>query len=205
MEKILRHPPVTRDELRMLGRNNITRVDSVRVGFGFDAERFADNCDYLQILTMSIDDRLAELRIVIPEASAPVANYVTARPCAPCLPLRSPRQRDGAVVTGTVGDDVDTDTAYDLARRAAIDLLGRRGRRSARSTTSRWSSSPASCAARPAFTEQSAVVNGASDLLVAVFGIERGRHARSAIGVAQLPLGAAVELEAIFEVIGAPA
>jgi len=48
MEKILRHPPVTRDELRMLGRNNITRVDSVRIGFGFDAERFADNCDYLQ-------------------------------------------------------------------------------------------------------------------------------------------------------------
>jgi hypothetical protein len=48
MEKVLRHPPVTRDQLRMLGRNNITRVDSVRVGFGFDAERFADNCDYLQ-------------------------------------------------------------------------------------------------------------------------------------------------------------
>jgi NADH dehydrogenase len=48
MEKILRHPPVTRDQLRMLGRNNITRVDSVRVNFGFDAERFADNCDYLQ-------------------------------------------------------------------------------------------------------------------------------------------------------------
>jgi uncharacterized protein YbjT (DUF2867 family) len=48
MEKVLRHPPVTRDQLRMLGRNNITRVDSVRAGFGFDAERFADNCDYLQ-------------------------------------------------------------------------------------------------------------------------------------------------------------
>jgi uncharacterized protein YbjT (DUF2867 family) len=48
MEKLLRHPPVTRDQLRMLGKHNITRVDSVRVGFGFDAERFADNCDYLQ-------------------------------------------------------------------------------------------------------------------------------------------------------------
>ena len=57
----------------------------------------------------------------------------------------------------------------------------------------------------PGFTEQSAVVNGASDLLVAVFGPERGRHARSAIGVAQLPLGAAVEIEAIFEVVGPPA
>jgi enamine deaminase RidA (YjgF/YER057c/UK114 family) len=57
----------------------------------------------------------------------------------------------------------------------------------------------------PTFTGQPAVVNGASDLLVAVFGQERGRHARSAIGVAQLPLGAAVEIEAIFEVVGTPA
>ena len=48
MEKLLRNPPVTRDQLRMLARNNITRVDSVRVAFGFDAESFADNCDYLQ-------------------------------------------------------------------------------------------------------------------------------------------------------------
>jgi len=48
MEKVLRNPPVTRDQLRMLARNNITRVDSVRVAFGFDAERFADNSDYLQ-------------------------------------------------------------------------------------------------------------------------------------------------------------
>jgi NADH dehydrogenase len=47
MEKLLRHPPVTRDQLRMLGRNNVTRVDSVRVGFDFDAESFPDNCDYL--------------------------------------------------------------------------------------------------------------------------------------------------------------
>ena len=48
MEKLLRHPPVTRDQLKMLGRHNITRVDSVREYFGFDAESFADNCDYLQ-------------------------------------------------------------------------------------------------------------------------------------------------------------
>jgi uncharacterized protein YbjT (DUF2867 family) len=48
MEKLLRNPPVTRDQLRMLARNNITRVDSVRIAFGFDAESFADNCDYLQ-------------------------------------------------------------------------------------------------------------------------------------------------------------
>jgi uncharacterized protein YbjT (DUF2867 family) len=48
MEKVLRNPPVTRDQLHMLARNNVTRGDSVRVAFGFDAMRFADNCDYLQ-------------------------------------------------------------------------------------------------------------------------------------------------------------
>ena len=48
MEKVLPNPPVTRDQLRMLARNNITRVDSVRIAFGFDAMSFADNCDYLQ-------------------------------------------------------------------------------------------------------------------------------------------------------------
>jgi len=48
MEKVLRHPPVTRDQLKMLAKNNITRTDSVRVAFGFDAQSFADNCGYLQ-------------------------------------------------------------------------------------------------------------------------------------------------------------
>ena len=74
---------------------------------------------------MSVDDRLAELRIVIPETTAPVANYVTARRSGNLLFLSGHLgKRDGEVVTGRVGDDVDTDTAYDLARRAAIDLLG---------------------------------------------------------------------------------
>ena len=52
----------------------------------------------------------------------------------------------------------------------------------------------------PDFTEQPAVLNGASDLLVEVFGLERGRHARTAVGVAQLPLGAAIEVEAVFAI-----
>lgn len=104
---------------------------------------------------MGVDDRLAELHIVIPETTTPVANYVTARRAGSLLFLSGHLgKRDGAVVTGRVGDDVDIDTACDLARRAAIDLLG---------------------------------------------------TARARSAVAQLPLGAAVELEAIFEVIGAPA
>jgi enamine deaminase RidA (YjgF/YER057c/UK114 family) len=155
---------------------------------------------------VSVDDRLAELHIVIPETTTPVANYVTARRAGDLLFLSGHlAKRDGEVVAGRVGDDLDTDTAYDLARRAAIDLLGTA--RAALGTLDGVGVVKLTgfVQSAPSFTEQSAVINGASDLLVAVLGPERGRHARSAIGVAQLPLGAAVELEAIFEVIGAPA
>jgi enamine deaminase RidA (YjgF/YER057c/UK114 family) len=152
---------------------------------------------------MSVEDRLAELHIDIPETTTPVANYVTARQTGNMLYLSGHLgKRDGTVVTGSVGDDVDTDTAYDLARRAAIDLLGTALGTLDTVTVVKLTGFVHSA---PAFTEQSAVINGASDLLVSVFGPERGRHARSAIGVAQLPLGAAVELEAIFEVVDAPA
>ena len=107
------------------------------------------------------------------------------------------------MVVGRVGDDVDTDTAYDLARHAAIDILGTARAALGTLETIAVVKLTGFVQSAPAFTEQSAVINGASDLLVAVLGAERGRHARSAIGVAQLPLGAAVELEAIFEVVGA--
>ena len=153
---------------------------------------------------VSIDARLAELGIVIPETTAPVANYVTARRMGNQLFLSGHLgKRDGAVVTGTVGDDVDTEVAYDLARCAAIDLLGTA--RAALGTLDTVAVVKLTGFVRSAatFTEQPAVINGASDLLVTVLGPERGRHARSAIGVAQLPLGAAVELEAIFEGMGA--
>ncbi len=154
---------------------------------------------------MAVDDRLAELGIVIPETTAPVANYVTARRTGDLLFLSGHLgKRDGAVVAGRVGDDVDTETAYDLARRAAIDLLGTARAALGTLDTVAVVKLTGFVQSATTFTEQPAVVNGASDLLVSVFGPERGRHARSAIGVAQLPLGAAVELEAIFEVVGAP-
>jgi enamine deaminase RidA (YjgF/YER057c/UK114 family) len=155
---------------------------------------------------MSIDDRLGELGIVIPETTTPVANYVTARQSGNLLFLSGHLgKRDGAVVTGRLGEDVDTDAGYDLARGAAIDLLGTVRAALGTLDTVAVVKLTGFVQSGPAFTGQPAVVNGASDLLVAVFGHERGRHARSAIGVAQLPLGAAVEIEAIFEVIGAPA
>ena len=155
---------------------------------------------------MGIDDRLTELGIVIPETTAPVANYVTARRTGNLLFLSGHLgKREGAVVTGRLGEDVETDAGYDLARSADIDLLGTARAALGTLDTVAVVKLTGFVQSASTFTGQPAVVNGASDLLVAVFGHERGRHARSAIGVAQLPLGAAVEIEAIFEVIGAPA
>ncbi len=99
-----------------------------------------------------------------------------------------------------LGAEVDVQTGYEVARGGAIDILGtvRAALGSLDSVAMVRLTGYVSSA--PGFTEQPAVINGASDLLVQVLG-ERGRHARSAIGVAQLPLGAAVEIEAIFEVL----
>lgn len=150
---------------------------------------------------MSIEQRIAELGIDLPPASTPVANYVMTRRSGSLLFVSGHVcKRDGAVVTGQLGDSVPRDEGYALARATVLDVLasvraalGSLDRVTAVVKLTGFVTSTAT------FTEQSAVVNGASDLLVEVFGDERGRHARAAVGVAQLPLGAAVELDAIFE------
>jgi enamine deaminase RidA (YjgF/YER057c/UK114 family) len=150
---------------------------------------------------MSVDDKLAELGIVLTEGAKPVANYVSARRLGNVLYVSGHIcKRDGVLITGKLGAEVDVQTGYELARGGAIDILGtvRSALGSLESVAMVRLTGYVSSA--PGFTEQPAVVNGASDLLVQVLG-ERGRHARSAIGVAQLPLGAAVEIEAIFEVL----
>ncbi len=150
---------------------------------------------------MSVDERLVSLGITLPDVVAPVANYALARRSGDRLYLSGHLgKRDGKLVRGKVGAEVSRDEAYAAARSAAIDIIA--SARAALSSLERvrgvakvtgFVNSAAD------FTEQSAVINGASDLLVEVFG-EAGKHARSSIGVAQLPLGAAVEVEAIFEV-----
>jgi enamine deaminase RidA (YjgF/YER057c/UK114 family) len=151
---------------------------------------------------MSVEARVAQLGIAFPEAATPLANYVLARVSGDRLYVSGHLgKRDGDVVTGRVDEHITRHDAYELARGAAIDMLA--SARAAVGTLDRlvgvvkvtgFVNSSAD------FTDQSAVINGASDLLVEVFGPEHGRHARSAVGVAQLPRGAAVEVEAIFEV-----
>lgn len=151
---------------------------------------------------MSTEQRIAELGIEIPAASAPVANYVMTRQSGALLFVSGHVcKRDGAVVSGQLGDSVSREDGYMLARATMLDILA--SARAALGSLDRVTAVVKIAGfvnSTPAFTEQSLVINGASDLIVEVFGEERGTHARAAVGVAQLPLGAAVELEAIFEV-----
>lgn len=145
--------------------------------------------------------RLAELDIALPPASAPVGSYVPARMgggglifCAGHL-----GRRGGSVVTGHIGPDLDISSARALARLTALDLLASAaalvGDADRITGVVRVTGMMRSV---EGFTEQPTVLNGASDLYVEIFG-DRGRHARSAMGVSELPLGAALEIEAIFE------
>lgn len=145
--------------------------------------------------------QLAALGVTLPAAQAPLASYVTARRVGNLLYLSGHVcRREGGVVRGVVGADVDPGDAHRLARGVALDLLA-----SAAATLG----SPDQILgvvritgfvrSAPGFDGLAAVINGASDLLVELFG-DRGRHARSAVGVSELPLGAALEIEAILEV-----
>jgi enamine deaminase RidA (YjgF/YER057c/UK114 family) len=155
---------------------------------------------------MTVDDRLAELGIVLPATTAPVANYVSTRRSGSLLFVSGHvSRRAGVVVSGKVGDDIDTEAAYELARLVALDILGTAHAALGSLDDVTLVKITGFVNSAPGFTEQPAVVNGASDLFVQVLGTERGAHARSAIGVAQLPLGAAVEVEAILEVGSATA
>jgi len=150
---------------------------------------------------MDIYARLKELNITLPPANKPAAAFVMAAQTGNLVFVSGHiARREGKPWTGLLGQDLQTEEGKRAARNVAIDLLAtlheftgdlNRIRRIIK----------ALClvSSMPGFTEQHLVANGCSELLGDVFG-ERGRHARSAIGVAQLPLGACVEVELIVEV-----
>ncbi len=148
------------------------------------------------------EQRLAALGLTLPAVPASVANYVPAVRSGSLVFLAGqiPRRADGQVLVGKVGRDCTEAQAADAARTCALQLLAAlkaevgdlgRVRRIVRV------GGFVNCT--PDFTAQPKVINGASDLLVAVFG-ERGRHARAAVGVAALPAGAPVEVELVAEI-----
>lgn len=150
-----------------------------------------------------IDARLAELGITLPDAPAPAANYIPFVASGAQLFVSGQISRDASgPVRGRLGEGMDIAAGAAAARSCALALIAQaraacggdldRIRRVVKLTGFVNSAT--------GFVDQPQVVNGASDLMVTVFG-EAGRHARSAVGVAALPLGVAVEIEAIFEVM----
>ena len=154
---------------------------------------------------MGVEERLKELGLELPSSAKPMANYVPAVRTGNLIFLsgHGPLEKD-RLVTGKLGGDLTVEEGYQAARLTAIGLLGtlkdligdlERVRRIVKLL------GMVNC--DPTFMEQPQVVNGASDLLVEVFG-ERGRHARSAVGMNALPVNIAVEIEMIVEVEDEP-
>ena len=152
---------------------------------------------------VSPEKKLAELGITLPGASSPVANYVGAVRTgnllflAGCGPARGP---DGKSPKGQVGTDLTVEEGYEAARLVGINLLARLKQELGElSRVKRVVKLLSMVNAASGFTETPAVANGCSDLLVEVFG-EKGRHARSAVGMSALPMNIPVEIEMIAEI-----
>ncbi|RWP44724.1 MAG: RidA family protein [Mesorhizobium sp.] len=153
-------------------------------------------------MSETIEKRLSDLGVTLPAAAAPAANYVPYCRSGNLLFIAGqlPLSEGKLQASGLLGRDVDIATGQEAAKYCAINILAQakaalgdleKIRRVVKITVF--------VASAPDFFEQHLVANGASDLLVAVLG-DPGKHARAAVGAASLPLNAAVEIEAIFEV-----
>jgi len=155
---------------------------------------------------MSAEKRLKQLGIELPQAPSPVANYVNAVRSGKLLFLsgKGPSALDGLRPAGKLGREFNLEQGYKFARSTGLALLAvMRAELGSLDRVRRVVKLLGMVNAVPEFADQPKVVNGCSDLMVEVFG-ERGRHARSAVGVGSLPGGIPVEIEAIVEVGAAP-
>ena len=151
---------------------------------------------------MTIDNRLAELGITLPKPAAPVASYVPAVECSGLLHISGQISvaEDGNLIVGRLGEDRSLERGIEAARRCGIMLLAQiEAALGSLDRVERIVKLGAFVNSAPGFTDQPKVANGASELMQEVFG-EAGRHARSAVGVTVLPLGVAVEVDAIVAV-----
>jgi enamine deaminase RidA (YjgF/YER057c/UK114 family) len=150
---------------------------------------------------VNVYDRLKALGIELPAAGAPAAAYVMSAQSGNTVYLSGHiAKKDGKVWAGKLGDTLGTEEGKAAARGVAVDLLATlHAHVGDLNRVKRIVKLMSLVNSTLAFTEQHLVTNGASELMVEVFG-ERGKHARSAFGVAQIPLGACVEIELIAEV-----
>ena len=151
---------------------------------------------------MSYDDKLKELKINLPEAKAPVGNYVATKVSGKMLFISGQISIDenGQLIKGKVGKDLDTDAGYNAAKRCALSIIAQ-----VKKACGNDLSKVKSCVkltgfvnSTDEFIDQPKVLNGASDLIASVFG-ESGMHTRAAVSTNSLPLGVSVEVDAIFE------
>jgi enamine deaminase RidA (YjgF/YER057c/UK114 family) len=153
-------------------------------------------------MTDTISDRIAELGIALPEAAAPVAAYVPTLEVGNLLFISGQISfnPDGSRITGRLGEDMDLDAGKAAAERCGLMLIAQMKRAlGSLDRVERIVKLGAFVSSTADFTDQPKVANGASELMEKVFG-EAGRHTRSAVGVPVLPLGAAVEIDAIIAV-----
>ena len=152
---------------------------------------------------MNYEDKLKELNINLPEAKAPVGNYVATKISGKLLFVSGQISinESGQLIKGKVGKDLDTDAGYNAAKRCALNIIAQ-----VKKTCGDDLSKVKSCIkltgfvnSMPDFTQQPQVINGASDLMGKVLG-DVGKHARVAVSANSLPLGVAVEIDGIFEI-----
>ena len=151
---------------------------------------------------MNFDEKLKELNINLPEAKAPVGNYVAAKVSGKILFISGQISIDdnGQLIKGKVGKDLDTEAGYEAAKRCALSIVAQ-----VKKACGNDLSKVKSCIkltgfvnSTEDFVEQPKVINGASDLIVSIFG-DAGMHTRAAVSTNSLPLGVSVEVDAIFE------
>ena len=151
---------------------------------------------------MSANENLEKLKINLPEAKAPVGNYVATKILGKTLFISGQISIDenGQLIKGKVGKDLDTEAGYNAAKRCALSIVAQ-----VKKKCDGDLSKIKSCIkltgyvnSTDDFNEQPKVINGASDLIVSIFG-EAGMHTRAAVSTNSLPLGVSVEVDAIFE------
>ena len=151
---------------------------------------------------MSANENLEKLKIKLPEAKAPVGNYVATKISGKMLFISGQISIDenGQLIKGKIGKDLDTDAGYNAAKRCALSIVAQ-----VKKACNNDLSKIKSCIkltgfvnSTDEFTEQPKVINGASDTIAKIFG-DSGIHTRAAVSTNSLPLGVAVEVDAIFE------
>ena len=151
---------------------------------------------------MNYDDKLKELKINLPEAKAPVGNYVATKVSGKMLFVSGQISIDetGQLIKGKIGKDLDTEAGYNAAKRCALSIIAQ-----VKKACNNDLSKVKSCVkltgfvnSTDEFIDQPKVLNGASDLIASVFG-DAGMHTRAAVSTNSLPLGVSVEVDAIFE------